>query len=493
MMNDSGKSDKSVVPEKHANKGLGRPEPAERVEGRDLAKGNSEEQTRFWMQGQTDLQQALDRIRNAARRDKDVRFTALWHHVYNVNRLRRAYSLLKQKACPGVDDMTWAAYGEGLEERLKDLSARLERGAYKARPVKRVYIPKADGRERPIGITALEDKIVQRATVEVLNAIYEVDFLGFSYGFRPGRSQHNALDAVTVGIEKRAIRWVLDADIQGFFDRIDHDWMMQFLERRIADRRVLRHIKKWLKAGVLEDGAWLESEDGTPQGGVISPLIANVYLHYVLDMWAHQWRRNEARGDVIIVRYADDFVVGFEHKEDAERFLTALRVRLGEHSLQFNEEKTRLIEFGRHADTNRRGRGDGKPETFNFLGFTHICGKTRQGYFCVLRITMAKKKRAKLAELTVELRRRMHRPVRETGAWLKSVLEGHYQYYGVPRNRAALAAFRHHLLVIWRRMLRRRSHMKHRVTWAYIDRLAQRWLPQPKIVHPYPDKRLITS
>ncbi len=493
MMNDDGKSDKPIVPGKDANKGPGKPGPAECLEGRGLAKGNSGEQTRYWMQGQTDLQQATDRIRAVARRDKEARFTALWHHVYNVNRLRAAYLALKRNACAGVDDVTWAEYGAGLEERLKDLSARLQRGAYRARPVKRVYIPKADGRERPIGITALEDKIVQRATVEVLNAVYEADFLGFSYGFRPGRSQHNALDAVTVGLEQRPIRWVLDADIQGFFDKIDHEWMMRFLERRIADRRVLRHIKKWLNAGVLEDGTWRGSDEGTPQGGVISPLIANVYLHYALDTWAHQWRKSEARGEVIIVRYADDFVVGFQHKEDAEGFHAALRARLGEHSLTLNEEKTRLIEFGRYADTNRRRRGVGKPETFNFLGFTHICGKTRKGCFCVLRITMAKKKRAKLAELTLEMRRRMHHPIRETGAWLGAVLRGHYQYYGVPRNSRALEAFRWQVKNIWRRMLRRRSQKKHRITWRYMDQLAEKWLPQPRITHLYPNMRLKTS
>jgi group II intron reverse transcriptase/maturase len=458
-----------------------------------MAKGNSEEQTRFWTQGQVDLQHALDRIREVARKDSDVKFTALWHHVYNVNRLRRAYRALKHDAAPGADEVTWRGYGENLDNHLKDLSGRLRRGAYKARPVKRIYIAKADGRKRPIGITALEDKIVQRATVEVLDAVYENDFLGFSYGFRPGRSQHNALDAVTVGLEQRKISWVLDADIQGFFDKIDHDWMMRFLEHRIADRRVLRHIKKWLNAGVLEDGAWRESEEGTPQGGVISPLIANVYLHYALDQWVGQWRKRTARGEVIIVRYADDFVVGFQYKEDAERFHSELRERLAKFHLSLNEDKTRLIEFGRFAGPNRRDRGQGKPETFNFLGFTHICGKTRNGKFCVFRQTMSRKKRAKLAALTQELRIRMHQPIRETGPWLHSVLVGHYQYYGVPRNGRALNAFRHRLIDIWRQMLRRRSQKHQRVTWKYMDMIANRWLPQPRITHPYPNMRLKTS
>ena len=493
MMNDGGKSDKPIVPEKGANKERGRPRWAERLEERGLAKGNSGEQTRFWTQGQVDLQHALDRIRAVVRRDKEERLTALWHHVYNVNRLRQAYFVLKRSASPGVDGVTWHTYGETLEENLKDLSTRLQRGSYKARPVKRIYIPKPDGRERPIGITALEDKIVQRATVEVLNAVYEEEFLGFSYGFRPGHSQHDALDAVTVGIEQRKIGWVLDADIQGFFDTIDHDWMMRFIEHRITDRRVHRHIKKWLKAGVLEDDTWRSNEEGTPQGGVVSPLLANIYLHYALDLWVQSWRKNKACGQVIIVRYADDFVVGFQYKDDAERFHSELRERLGKFNLSLNEEKTRLIEFGRFADENRRGRGGGKPETFNFLGFTHICGKTRRGKFCVLRQTMAKKKRAKLADLTEELRRRMHHPIGETGPWLRTVLLGHYQYYGVPRNGRALSAFRYHVLMLWRRMLRRRSQKNNRITWRYMDRLAQRWLPPPRITHPYPNARLRAS
>ena len=493
MTNDGGKSDKPIVPQKGANKARGRPRSAERLEGRGLAKGNSGEQTRFWTQGQIDLHHALDRIREVTRRDKDERFTALWHHVYNVNRLRQAYFALKRDASPGIDNVTWYSYGERLEEHLKALSTRLQRGSYKARPVKRIYIPKPDGRKRPIGITALEDKIVQRATVEVLGAVYEEEFLGFSYGFRPGRSQHNALDAVTVGIEQRKISWVLDADIQGFFDTIDHDWMMRFIEHRIADRRVHRHIKKWLNAGVLEDDTWRSNDKGTPQGGVISPLLANIYLYYVLDLWVQQWRKNTARGQVIIVRYADDFVVGFQYKDDAERFHSELRGRLGKFNLSLNEEKTRLIEFGRFADTNRRGRGGGKAETFDFLGFTHICGKTRLGKFCVLRKTMAKKKRAKLAALTKELRRRMHRPIRETGPWLCSVLLGHYQYYGVPRNGRALSTFRHHVLMLWRRMLRRRSQKNNRITWSYMERLAEKWLPQPRIIHPYPHARLRAS
>lgn len=489
-MHDDGKSDKPIVPAKDANKGGARPQPAECLEGRGLAKGNSGEQTRFWTQGQTDLPHALDRIREAAKEDKDQRFTALWHHVYNVNRLRQAFFSLKREAAPGVDGQTWHAYEAELEENLKDLSERLRRGAYRAQPVKRVYIPKGDGRLRPIGITALEDKIAQRATTEVLSAIYEVDFKGFSYGFRPGRSQHNALDAVTVGIENRKINWVLDADIRGFFDTMDHEWVMRFIAHRIADRRVQRHVKKWLNAGVLEDGAWRASDEGVPQGGSLSPLLSNVYLHYALDLWVDWWRRTEAHGEVIIVRYADDFIVGFQHKGDAEKFTRALSARLDKFNLELSAEKTRLIEFGRFAAERRAKRGEGKPETFNFLGFTHICSKTRQGRFCVLRKTMTKKVRAKLKALKEELRRRLHGRVADTGRWLGAVLAGYYQYYGVPRNYPSLKAFRREVIDLWRRALRRRSDKKQKITWDRMYDLADRWLPKPRIVHPYPNQRL---
>ena len=488
-MNDGGKSDRLVVPVKDVNNGSGTPPPAERPEGRGLAKGNPGEQTRFWTQGQTDLNDALDRIRKTAREDKEQRFTALWHHVYNVNRLRQAYYALKRDATAGVDGETWRSYGQDLEMKLKDLSGRLQRGAYRAQPVKRVYIPKADGRQRPIGIAALEDKIVQRATVEVLNAVYETDFLGLSYGFRPGRNQHDALDAVTVAIERQKVKWVLDADIRGFFDTIDHGWLEKFVEHRIADRRVLRHIKKWLHAGVLEDRTWREVEGGVPQGGNISPLLANIYLHYALDLWVRWWREKKARGEVIMVRYADDFIIGFQHKEDAEQMHVELQARLKKFDLELSEEKTRLIEFGRFAQPNREERGEGKPETFNFLGFVHICDTTRAGKFCVRRKTMPKKVAAKLKALREELRRRINHRIADVGAWLRMVLTGHYQYYGVPRNYRSMNAFRRRVIELWRKTLRRRGDKKGKITWERMQKLADLWLPPPRIVHPYPNER----
>jgi len=436
--------------------------------------------------GSADLQNGLERIRDAARRDKGLRFTALWHHVYDTGRLRQAYLALKKEASPGIDGQTWQSYGEALEENLQDLSGRLQRGAYRAKPVKRVYIPKADGRQRPIGIPVLEDKIVQRSATEVLSSVYEVDFLGFSYGFRPGRSAHDALNALSVGICRKKVNWVLDADIRGFFDAIDHEWLMKFIEHRIADRRVIRHIKKWLNAGVLEEGRRSWSETGAPQGGSASPMLANIYLHYVFDVWAHHWRQQNAHGDVIIVRYADDFVVGFQSHADAERFQEDLRERFAKFNLELHADKTRLIEFGRFAADNRKKREDGKPETFDFLGFTHSCGKDRRGRFIVLRQTIRKRKVAKLKELAKELRRRMHLPVTEVGRWLRSVLQGYYRYYAVPRNYRAMSTFRYELVRMWHRSLKRRSQ-RSRTNWKRMDRLVRRWLPAPRILHPYPE------
>jgi group II intron reverse transcriptase/maturase len=418
-----------------------------------------------------------------------LRFTALLHHIYNLETLRRAYFSLKKEAAPGVDGETWQHYGEELEANLRVLSARLKRGAYRAKPVRRVYIPKADGRQRPLGVTALEDKLVQRAAVEVLNAIYETDFLGFSYGFRPGRNQHQALDALYAGLLTRRVNWVLDVDIRGFFDTIDHEWLVKFVEHRLADRRVVRLIQKWLNAGVLEEGKRLHVEEGTPQGGSASPLLANLYLHYVFDLWVQAWRKKRARGEVIVVRFADDIVVGFQFRTDAERFWTELQERMQKFCLELHPEKTRLLEFGPFAAENRRHRGLGKPETFAFLGFTHICGGTSKGRFTVLRQTVRKRLQAKLQAVKTELRQRMHEPIPEVGQWLKAVVGGHIRYYGVPGNRYALAHFRFTVGKLWHQVLARRSQ-KGRVPWERMQRLICRWLPPAHICHPHPLQRL---
>lgn len=432
------------------------------------------------------LPNAMERIRQAASRDSGLLFTTLWHHVYNTEHLRRAYFSLKRDAAPGMDGETWRHYGEDLEENLQDLAGRLKRGAYRAKPVRRSYIAKTDGRQRPLGVTVLEDKIVQRATVKVLNAIYETDFLGFSYGFRPGRKPHDALNALYGAIMTRKVGWVLDADIRGYFDAISHEWLVKFVEHRIVDKRVLRHIKKWLNAGVLEKDAVTYGEEGVPQGGSISPLLSNIYLHYVFDLWADQWRRKHAGGNVIIVRFCDDFVVGFQYRKDAERFLADLRERFWRFNLELNKDKTRLIEFGRFAAQNRKGQDKGRPETFDFLGFTHICGKTENGKFTVLRQSIGKRIRAKLMELKIELRRRLHYPLPVVAKWLRVVLLGHYRYYGLPGNSRKLQSFYFHLGRLWYKVLLRRSQ-RHRLNWERMNRLINRWLPRPRIYHPYPD------
>ena len=486
-MNGRGKSDGSVVPKKLPNK-AGKP-AAEAVEGRGPTKGNSPERNALRTQSRESAPSALERVRQAAGKERKQRFTTLLHHVYYVERLRAAYLALKRDAAAGVDGETWRHYGEDLKTNFQDLALRLKREAYRAKPVRRAYIPKADGRQRPLGVPTLEDKIVQRAVVEVLNAIYEADFLGFSYGFRPGRSPHQALDALTVGIMTKKVNWVLDADIRAFFDTLDHGWLVRFVEHRVADRRVVRLIQKWLSAGVLEDGKRTRSEVGTVQGGSVSPLLANVYLHYVFDLWVQRWRKKRAHGDVVVVRFADDFVVGFEHRVEAERFLVELRERFAQFGLELHPDKTRLIEFGRFAERDRQRRGGGKPETFNFLGFTHSCTKTRAGKFTVLRQTMRKRWQAKLEEIKTELRRRLHDSVPEQGAYLRSVVTGHIRYYGVPMNGPALGAFRLAVGWIWCRALRRRGQ-RHRVNWTRMRRLVLRWLPNPRICHPYPLVRL---
>jgi RNA-directed DNA polymerase len=488
MRNGLGKSDRPVVPEKSSNN-AGQP-AAEGMEGRGLAKGNLPQQNASRTPSRKDAPSALERVRQAAGKDKKLRFTALLHHIYNLETLRMAYFRLKKEAAPGVDGETWRHYGEQLEGNLQGLSERLKRGAYRAKPVRRVYIPKADGRQRPLGVPALEDKIVQRAAVEVLNAIYETDFLGFSYGFRPGRSQHQALDALYTGLLTRKVNWVLDLDIKGFFDGISHEWLVKFIEHRIADRRVVRLIQKWLNAGVLEDGKRIRMEEGTPQGGSASPLLANVYLHYVFDLWVQAWRRKRAHGDVIVVRFADDIVVGFQVQADAERFRAELDERMRKFSLELHPEKTRLLEFGPFAINNRQRREEGKPETFNFLGFTHICVKKRSnGMYTVLRQTMRKRLQAKLSEVKAELQRRRHDPIPEVGQWLRSVVGGHFRYYGVPMNHHALTAFRFQVGRHWYRTLARRSQ-KGRMPLDRLRRLVARWLPPARAYHPYPLRRM---
>jgi RNA-directed DNA polymerase len=481
-----GESDRFVVPAKPGNKG-GQP-LADRVEERERTKENTVESNPHRTQSRVSGSSRLDGVRQAAQRDKRLRFTALLHHV-SIDLLRDSYYGLKRQAAPGVDHLTWKEYGEDLEDRIADLHGRVHRGAYRAQPSRRVYIPKSDGRQRPLGIAALEDKIVQQAVRKVLEQIYEEDFLGFSYGFRPGRSQHDALDALSAGIVWKKVNWILDADIRGFFDHLDHEWLVKFLEHRIGDQRIIRLIRKWLKAGVLEAGQWQETQAGTPQGAVISPLLANLYLHYVLDVWVESWRKKQAQGDVIIVRYADDFVMGFQHREDAKQFQQELVERLGRFGLELHPDKTRLIEFGRYAAERRKKRGQGKPETFDFLGFTHACGGNRKnGSFEVKRRTVAKRLRKKLQEIKQQLKRRQHQPTATQTKWLQSVVRGYFQYHAIPGNREVLKSFRQSVLRLWRRVLYRRSQ-RSRWSWqAFYERLAPA-IAWPKILHPYPLER----
>jgi len=484
-MHERGKSDGPVVPAKPSNK-TGEP-VAEAVEGRGPVEGNATRETRAGRRAGPRASSDLDRVRQVAQKDRNTQLTALLHHV-TVDRLRSSFRALRPGAAAGVDGVTWHDYERGLEGNLRDLHARVQRGAFRAKPSRRSYITKADGGLRPLGIAALEDKIVQRAVVEVLNAIYETDFLGFSYGFRPGRKPHDALDALAVGIERGKVNWVLDADIRDFFGSLDQAWLGRLLEHRVADRRILRLVNKWLAAGVMEDGSWTGSDTGVPQGATISPLLANVYLHYVFDLWVHQWRRRRAGGEVLLVRYADDFVVGFQHRDDAEQFLADLRERFARFGLGLHPDKTRLIEFGRFAAAGRRKRGEGKPETFAFLGFTHMCVRTRNGRFRLGRLTDKKRMRAKRRSIRIELRRRMHLPIAEQGAWLRSVLTGHLNYYGVPGNSEALATFRFWLVRDWWAALTRRSQ-RSRLSWTRMSRHVARWLPRPHITQPWPGAR----
>jgi len=482
-MNEPRKSDSPVVPAKPPNNASA----AEAVEERGLTKENTIGTTRPEPRVGLSVSQGLDRVRTAARRDKRARFTALLHHV-DVDRLTAAFLALRRQAAPGVDHITWADYEQNLEANLRDLHTRLHRGSYQPKPSRRAYIPKADGRPRPLGIAALEDKIVQRAVVEVLNAIYETDFYGFSYGCRPGRSPHKALDALHYGIKRKKVNWILDADLRDFFTSFDHGWLMKFVEHRIGDTRVLRLIQKWLKAGVIEDGNWTEGTVGVAQGASVSPLLANIYLHYAFDQWAHQWRKRHASGDVVIVRYVDDVVVGFQTKWDAKQFLRDLRERLARFALELHPEKTRLIRFGRYAAQQASERQLGKLETFDFLGFTHICAKTESGGFYLKRITMRKRMHAKLREVRDQLEHRRYLPIPAQGKWLRSILLGHYHYFAVPGNIFALGRFQYRLKVIWLKALRRRSH-RHHMPWTRMQRLADKWLPEPKILHPYAEER----
>ena len=489
MMHERGKSDAAVVAMKPANEAAQAAE--ERVERRAVTEGNADQQSTFRTPSRIDVTQALDRIRRTAKERKKEKFTALLHHI-SPELLEAEFFALKRNAAAGADGVTWRDYEQNLKVNLEDLHARVHRGAYRPQPSRRVYIPKADGQRRPLAIAAIEDKIVQRAVATVLNGIYEEDFLGFSYGFRPGRSAHHATDALVVAIERRKVNFVVDADIRSFFDTVDQDWLIRFVEHRIGDQRIIRLIRKWLKAGVLEDGIVSVSEQGTAQGAVISPLLANIYLHYALDLWAERYRRREATGDMIIVRYADDFIVGFEHEHEARHFLDALRERLKEFALSLHPEKTRLIEFGREAENNRKRRGLGKPETFDFLGFTFICGRSRRGKFLIKRKTRRDRMRVKLQAIKQELRRRMHWPIPAQGKWLKQVIRGYFNYHAVPTNNRALVGFRDEITRSWRSVLSRRSQ-RDSTGWERMRELADDWLPKPKILHPWPNQRFAVT
>jgi RNA-directed DNA polymerase len=499
MTYGGGKSDSAIVAVKPVNKAepsaaersATGPTAAESVEPRAETKGNAGQLSTCRTQSRESVSQVLERIRKVARERKKERFTTLFHHI-SIELLEEAFYQLKENAAPGVDRLTWRDYEAEIERNLEDLHDRVQRGAYRALPSRRVYIPKPDGRQRPLAVAALEDKVVQRAVVVLLNAIYEEDFLGVSYGFRPGRGAHDALDALCVGIDSNKVSYILDADIRSFFDEINREWLIRFLEHRIGDRRIIRLIQKWLKAGVMEDGVVTVSDRGTGQGSVISPLLANIYLHYTLDLWAMRWRRREATGDMIFVRYADDFIVGMQHESDARRFLDEMRERLREFALSLHPEKTRLIEFGRFAAERRQRRGLGKPETFNFLGFTFICGKTRAGKFQIKRKTRADRMRVKLKMVQEEMRRRMHRPIPDQGAWLHYVVSGYFNYHAVPTNTRALVVFRTEIARRWRRVLTRRSE-RTKLNWKQMTQLIDTWLPKPRILHPWPNKRFAVS
>ena len=484
-MHGPEESDSVIVAVKPTNKA--EQSVAEPVEPRTETKGNADQQSTRRAQDRASVSQALERVRQAARQRKKERFTSLLHHV-DPAMLRTAFYAMKRDAAPGVDGKTWETYEQDLDRRIETLHARVQAGTYRALPSRRSYIPKEDGSKRPLAVAALEDKIVQRAVAAVLSAIHEEDFLGFSYGFRPNRSQHGALDAVIVGISSKKVNYILDADIRSFFTEVSQQWVVRFLEHRIGDKRIIRLVQKWLRSGILEDGIVTIEEKGTGQGSVISPLLSNIYLHYVFDLWAERWRRREATGDMIMVRYADDTVVGFQHENDARRFRDAMRDRLREFSLSLHPEKTRLIEFGRFAAQNCKRRGRSKPETFKFLGFVLICDKSRRGDFRIRRKSRRDRMCAKLREIKEGLRHRMHRPIPETGKWLAQIVAGYFAYHAVPTNSPALSAFRYHVLVLWHRQLCRRSQ-RARVLWTRMTKLADEFLPPPRVLHPWPSVR----
>ena len=485
-MHADEKSDEGIRPEKRPNKGsllL-----AEAVEERTSPEGNGGQAAAVRTQRRAAASNGLTGVRQAARHSKSERFTALLHHI-TIDILKRSYFALKRNAAPGIDGVTWRAYGEDLDEKLKDLHARVHKGSYRARPAKRTRIPKADGSKRPLSVWCLEDKIVQQAVVCVLEAIYEEDFVGFSYGFRPGRGQHDALDALHVGILRRRVNWVFDADIQGFFDAMSHDWIMRFLKHRIADKRILRLIAKWLKVGIVEDGRVTRCSRGAPQGAVISPILANVYLHYAYDLWVHRWRRTTATGDVVVIRYADDTIVGFQHEYEARAFLEDLKERLRLFDLTLHPVKTRLIRFGRHAIKQRERLGEGKPETFDFLGFTHFCTRSRKwGSFVIGRKTIKKRMIATLRSIKMELRRRMHDPIAKTGAWVERVLKGHLNYFAVSGNDPSLWWFFNEVRWRWLKTLKRRSQ-KAFLNWERFTSLTDRYFPPIRVRHPLPCHR----
>jgi group II intron reverse transcriptase/maturase len=485
-MHADEKSDEGVLPMKQPNnEGL---LSAEAVEGRTSPKGNGGQAAAVRTQCRAAASNGLAAVRQAARQSKDERFTALLHHL-TTDLLKRSYFALKRNSAPGTDRVTWQAYGEDLDEKLKDLHDKVHKGSSRARPAKRTYIPKADGSQRALSIWCLEDKIVQQAVVTVLKAIYEEDFVGFSYGFRPGRSQHDALDALQVGILRKRVNWVLDADIQGFFDAMGHAWILRFLKHRIADKRILRLIAKWLKVGIVEDGRVTRCSRGAPQGAVISPILANVYLHYAYDLWIHRWRRTTATGDVIVIRYADDTIVGFQHEYEARAFLEDLEQRLRLFDLTLHPAKTRLIRFGRHAIKQRERLGEGKPETFDFLGFTHFCTRSRKwGSFVIGRKTIKKRMIATLRSIKRELRRRMHDPIAKTGAWVERVLKGHLNYFAVSGNDPSLWWFFNEVRWRWRKTLKRRSQ-KAFLNWERFTSLTDRYFPPIRVRHPLPCHR----